>query len=114
MIVKPITPSEAEHKKLNSIPPHVIECVNTLLVKNYSKSGSTTILQREILDLIRETMKEKQLPEPTNDEIIKYGWLDFEQIYYQAGWDVHYDKPSYNEQREAHFAFSRALVNNHA
>lgn len=38
-------------------------------------------------------------------EILGNGWLDFEVVYEEAGWDVVYDKPGYNESYGANFTF---------
>jgi len=35
------------------------------------------------------------------------GWMDVEDAYRKAGWDVDFDKPGYNETYEANFTFSK-------
>jgi hypothetical protein len=42
------------------------------------------------------------------NEIFKNHWLDVEEIYEEAGWQVAYDKPGYNETYEASFEFTDA------
>jgi hypothetical protein len=35
------------------------------------------------------------------------GWMDVEDVYQKAGWEVEFDKPGYNEDYEANFKFSK-------
>ena len=41
------------------------------------------------------------------DEIVKNGWLDIEDVYAGAGWEVEYDKPGYCETYEPTFTFRK-------
>jgi len=41
-------------------------------------------------------------------EIINNGWLNIEEAYRAADWEVEYDKPAYNETYRAHFIFKKA------
>ena len=37
--------------------------------------------------------------------IFKKGWLNVEEMYREAGWQVTYDRPAYNETGYAYFYF---------
>ncbi len=39
------------------------------------------------------------------NKIYERGWLNVEPIFEEAGWEVHYDKPSFNESGDARFEF---------
>ena len=95
--VKPITPNEAESKRLESIDPEMIEAVNELLAKEVS-NGYAKIMQKDIEKLYR---KKKRVA------TMDIRQLDFEDIYRKAGWKVSYDKPGYNESYEPSFEFKR-------
>ncbi len=96
--VKPISPEGFVDQKNKSIPEKVIEVVNKLLTLS-STSKHIVILQKDIIsELIKNGFDE--------DEIFKNHWLDFESLYRDAGWNVEYDKPGFNESYEARFIFS--------
>jgi hypothetical protein len=98
--VKPITPDEVVERKKETIPDIVFEVFNYLIAENFN-GHSATILQKEVDALL----KKKKV---NVDEAYKRHWLDVEDIYRGAGWDVAYDKPAYNETYEASFEFRPA------
>lgn len=89
--IRPIGPKDV--KKV--IPEFVIEAVNELINEKYT-DGRFIIRQGEIKERIRSKTSQD----------FNYAWLDFESIYRAEGWKVEYDKPGYNENYEAFFAFS--------
>lgn len=97
--VRPITPEEAlEVKKIN-FPPEVLTVVNRLIGENF-REGYATILQKDIVKELAATGLQRK-------EIFDNHWLDFEDLYREAGWGVTYDKPGYNEDwYEPRFKFS--------
>lgn len=97
-MAKPITPAEATSKKLANIPDHVIEAFNTLIAKHYD-GRSATVKQDEVLAAI-------VTDEITRSMVFENHWLDVEDIFRKAGWDVEYDKPAYNESYPATFTFT--------
>jgi len=99
--VKALTSEEILGCKNERIPDFVIESVNELLIGSISTGKSTTILQK---DIVAEIIKRN--PDTNSREIYDKRWLDFEQIFRNAGWNVYYDKPRYNESYEAKFEFS--------
>lgn len=100
--VRPITPEEALKQQLNSIPDFVIEAVNGLIVKEFEQIGESAVVrQDDIIHAIQEI-------EPVESSVIfKNKWLDFEKIYEEAGWNVDYDSPGYNEHYPAIFVFTK-------
>lgn len=95
-MTKPLSPQEAEKGIGTNIPDFVIEAVNTLLLQR-----KTTFTQDEIIEGIREASGYKV----TRKEIFDKGYLYFEYIFRNAGWDVTYDKPGYNETYPPTFTF---------
>ena len=97
-MVKPITPEEAM-KARPPIPDFVFKAVNDLISLKARNTAKITIKQSEIVNKIIEY---RDVPK---QEIYDKKWLDFEDIYRDAGWKVTYDKPGYNESYEAYFEF---------
>lgn len=97
--MKPITPEEVQ-VRLN-IPDEVIEIVNDLIRETIHKSGHAVVLQEDIVKRIVERLN------VSRNDVFDNNWLDFETVYEEAGWDVGYDKPAYNETYPAQFAFYR-------
>lgn len=99
-MVEPISPSDV--KKI--IPDFVIEAVNQLINEKWD-GYEAVILQDEIMAIISSSddMDDK----PSRKQILDKGWLDFEPLYREKGWDVEYDKPGYNEFYKAKFIFKK-------
>lgn len=92
-MTKPLSPSEVEQKKL---PSFVIEAVNSLLMKK------THFTQGELVQAIFDYAPKRI----TSSDIYDNNWLDIEYTYEQAGWNIRYDRPGYNETYEANFTFT--------
>lgn len=101
MSIAPITPEDVIPAKLEVIPDDVITVWNTLIAKNYT-NGSSVVTQDEAVVALCYKML------VTRAEVFLRKWLDIEEIYHEAGWDVVYDKPAYNENYEAKFTFKKA------
>ena len=99
-MTKPITPAEVGKHQATIIPAVVFEVVNTLIASNFM-NGSATVKQDSIVDgiLIASDI--------TRNEIFQKGYLNFEEAYREAGWEVEYDKPGYNESYSAYFEFTK-------
>lgn len=95
--VRPIAPEEVLAAKLEHFPPEVIDTVNRLIERNL-QYGQARILQKDIVNALTEGGMNRV-------DIFKNHWLDFEDIYRDAGWAVGYDKPGYNETYDAFFEF---------
>jgi|SRR3989338_165418 len=97
--VKPIRPNEVGKLRENGIPDAAFEAFNELITKNFT--GSSAIIKTK--DVVK-LMIEKGL---NQNDIYDNGWLDVENVYRAAGWNVVYDKPGYNEAYDAYFEFKR-------
>ena len=107
-MTKPITPTEAIQRCQAMIPDFVLESVNELLVQNANKNV-IRLKQDTVIELIIEkmlTLNPDALESECRTTIFDNGWLDFEELYRQAGWVVEYYKPAYNETGNASFNFS--------
>ena len=95
---QPIKPSQIIAKKKDTIPEEVFEVFNELITEHFSNGSSTFKLKDVVKLLVKKGLKE--------NVIFDKGWLDVEEIYEKAGWDVSYDKPAYNESYDATFTFT--------
>jgi hypothetical protein len=100
MAIKPLTPAEVVKNKGNILPEFVIDSINTLVTMKFNGVNAKFTVE-EIIQMI---MSKSPVP-VTRSEILDNGWLDFEPLYDTYGWDVQYDRPSYNESYAANFTF---------
>jgi hypothetical protein len=100
-----ITPDEALHEKHNVIPEAVLNVVNQLLRERWD-NHTARITQAEVFKEAFAIMRADGA-NVTKDDFFKRHWLDFEQVYKNAGWKVEYDRPGYNESYEAFWVFSK-------
>ena len=104
MEVKPITPEEIIKKNVNNIPPEIFTAVNTLLIeKSKTSKDEIVIRQDEILEMV--CGDEKRQGKFTRNEVFTNNWLDIENYYNAAGWEVKYHQPPYYETWRAYFKF---------
>lgn len=96
----PITPAEARKKAETSIPQEVIEAVNELIAEKIGNGRYVTLLQKEVVNRIC-----KKMPTVSAQILFDKHWLDFEDVFRRAGWQVEYDKPAYCETYEANWTF---------
>ena len=97
--IKPVTPRQAVKDKVVIFPDEVFKVFNRLIVFHL-RDGEASIDQDEIVkELVKEGLK--------RNEIFKNGWLDIEDVYARAGWEVEYDKPGYCETYEPTFTFRK-------
>lgn len=103
---KPLTPDEVQTLHHKNIPSEVIEAINELLVLKYRRPLlDIRITQREIIDAAQ--IKFQSMIKRSTNEIFENGWMDFEPVFRNNGWDVSYDRPGWNESYEAFYLFSR-------
>ena len=98
--MKPITPKEVIKEKADSRPPEVFEVFNELIVR-YWNGHESRFSQELVLELLTAKL------DCDNDKIISNHWLDIEDAYRKAGWEVVYDSPGYNETFPASFCFTK-------
>ncbi len=92
-MTKPITPSEVVKQEV--IPDFVFEVFNELIQRNH-RAGRATVKQSDAEKMIKAKMGEAEFDDR---------WLDVEDHYRDAGWQVEYDKPGYNETYPATYTF---------
>ena len=100
MAIKPITPSQAISKKRESLPDEVIEAFNELIAEKWD-GHKASFKQDEIASIIAKKLK------ISRNKLFDNGWLDVEDIYRKAGWEVVYDAPAFNETYDATFCFRK-------
>lgn len=100
-MTKPISPKDIVQEKEKVIPYFVVEAFNELIVKNFY-DGASTVLQKDVVNLII-----KKAPLVKEHEIFDNRWLDIEDLYSKAGWEVIHDKPGYNESYKPYWVFQK-------
>lgn len=98
----PITPEEVSNKKADLIPGFVFDAFNTLITQNIDANGSSTVFEKEVVELIVQTNPKSEI-----SSIYLKRWLDVEDVYRKVGWKVKYDKPAYCESYDAYFVFEK-------
>lgn len=106
-MTKPLSPDEA-FEKYDHLDPKVIETWNKLILKH--RSGRRSVIkQDDAVEALRSAMtsatSEYIMP---RQRVFDEGWLEIEEVFRAAGWDVEYDKPGYNETYPATFTFTKA------
>ncbi len=101
--MKPISPDEI----IPSIPEFVIEAVNTLLKEKYKcATGKAVLIQDEVVEAILSAAEKNGQGLPRR-ALFGTGWLDFEHLYGQSGWEVVYAKPGYCDTFKANYTFTK-------
>jgi len=99
-MITPISPKDVGKQQQSQIPEWVIDTINRLIAANMN-GPTSRILQKDIVEALM-----KRDSSVSRNDISERGWLNFEPMYREAGWEVYYDKPGYNESYEANFTFS--------
>lgn len=104
--MKVFTPEDV---RINSkhIPDFVYDVFNHLLTEKWNNGKPIIISQEEVVNRI--ICKHNWLfddIELSRQEIFEHHWLDVEPEYRNAGWDVEFDKPGYNESYKAFYTFT--------
>lgn len=106
----PMTPDEALEKKQHIVPEFVFEAFNELIARNLDR-GYATVKQDDVVALILSKMNPASVTWEgmggDRARIFNEHWLDIEPLYEEAGWDVKYDSPGYNESYSATFTFKK-------
>ncbi len=98
--INPIRPDEIAKQKKNDFPDTVFLAFNEHIAKKFTNK-SAVVFQDDIVADIAQRLG------ITVQAIFENGWLNVEEIYREAGWEVEYDKPGYNESGQAFFRFTQ-------
>lgn len=98
--IKPLSAKDV--KQVITFPEAVIESFNELIQKKFD-GRQAVIKQKDVVEIILSKM-----PEGTkSQDLIDNHWLDVEDVYRKAGWQVEFDKPAYYETYDASFTFTK-------
>lgn len=97
---RPITPQEAKEGQPKIIPSVVYDVFNHLLTTRFARGNEVVITQDQVIDVILARM-----PELQRQEIFDNHWLDIENAYQAAGWQVSYSRVAYNESGRSFWTF---------
>lgn len=98
--VKPLNPSKIDATLDNQIPDEMIEVINELIIKNWSRSSKSATIK--LSEIVNSFTKKTDIP---SKEVFDNKWLDIEDIFGNEGWIVKYDRPAYNEDYPPTFNF---------
>lgn len=98
---KPISPDAIGAEQAVQFPAAVFDAFNAEIASRFSNDRATVLQAAVVTRLVAGGAF-------TRKEIFESGYLNIEEAYRAAGWDVEYDKPGYNESGEAKFVFTRA------
>lgn len=100
-MTKPLTPADIDaHIKSGArIPDFVLVAVNMLLLKA-TNPNYIVLKLKDVKTAIFDQLPARRPFDPQ--------WLDFEPAYREAGWDVIYDRPGYNEDYEPTWTFKKS------
>ena len=102
----PIKPSEVLAKHAAEIPEAVYEAFNEQISRKWD-GYQCVVLLTEVADAIRQKLREHaHLPwSVDNSTMISRGWLNIEEAYRSAGWEVEFQKPDPGDSGPACFVF---------
>jgi hypothetical protein len=103
---KPIRPTEIVQKKQEAIPSEVIDVFNEFIAERWN-GHSSKFRQKDIVPVIVKRLNQNILENYTSEDLFRRHWMDVEDIYRKAGWEVKYDKPGYCESYDATFEFRK-------
>jgi len=99
----PISPNDLCKLKRQSIPDKVIDSFNELIVKNWN-NDCAVVSQKNVVDLISK----KEGFGVNRSRIFKEGWLNIEEVFAEAGWQVSYSSSDYTSgESDAFWKFSK-------
>ena len=104
MASTPFTFDDVKKSKKSHNMDIIIDAVNKLLVKNFSKRSSIIISQDELIKEIKSLNDAV-----TNSELFENHYLDIEDLYENYGWKVTYNKSAYNEESSSTFTFEKLV-----
>ena len=95
--VKPLHPSEVN---INRVPDRVIEAFNQLIKDKWDGNSANILITDAVAALNDKGFSKKEIDDKH--------YLDIEPIYRENGWNVHFDKPGYNESYIGYYVFKAA------
>lgn len=103
-MIKAITKEEVNQDFKNRVfPDFVIQAFNECISESKIKK-SDTVLQKDVVAKIKSLTKDNEL-KITSKMIFDNHWLDVEEFYKKAGWDVSFYSYGYNETGNDYFTF---------
>jgi len=103
-MANPILPEDIEGKWKNNLPDEVIHVFNELIVENWKPRKSATVTYLEAANRIASRL---DIPVSL---VYDKSYLEIEEVFREAGWDVEVDTPAINEAYEGYFVFSKPRV----
>jgi hypothetical protein len=97
----PITPEAAKAAKEGQIPDIVFDAFNRCITKHLDEGESEFTVNEVVAVIVSLGLN--------REDIFTNKWLDVEDIYRGAGWNVIFDKPGFNESYDAYFRFTKSL-----
>ena len=101
-MIRPVTPADMP-KKSDRIPDEVISAVNTMIIAGWDGDEAHVVQD----DIIREALTNFNGSniKMTRDELFDRHYLDIEECFRKAGWEVEYYSPERGETFKSYFRF---------
>jgi len=104
--VRPITPETVRDQHTSLIPEEVIEAFNEMIAEEWNGHSAKVKQDAVMARILLKLATNEEYRDVTRDQVFTRRWLDVEDTFRHAGWEVEYDKPAYNETYTATFTFS--------
>lgn len=105
MTVKPITPKEAKNAYGAGIPDFVFEAFNAIIAESGRHGTSFLIFKDAAVKAVLAKAKDAGINLERQD-VFDLNYLDVENHYKAAGWEVSYTKRHYSESGDVYFSFA--------
>jgi hypothetical protein len=100
----PMRPTDLGFVQASIVPQEVFDVFNEEIASRWS--GSSAVVKQ---DYVVSTILERLEWDPNDRRaVFDNGYLNIEEAYRAAGWNVVYDKPAYNETYTANWTFTKA------
>ncbi len=102
MTIEPIRPDEVQDEFNSTIPDYVVEAFNKHIVLNWNGHQSKVRRDAVMADII-----ESPNGCTSKQSLFDNHYMDVEDLFRKAGWEVKYDQPSRGENFDPYYIFSK-------
>lgn len=99
----PMRPTDLGFVQASVLPQEVFDVFNEEIASNWS--GSSAVVKQDYV--VSAILSRLEWSSDNRQAIFDHGFLNIEEAYRSAGWNVVYDKPGYNEFYTANWTFTK-------
>lgn len=104
-MIEPLDPNDVLSSIEENIPYEMIESINELILRNWKKNSST-FTRPELIELYLSKKGESNIEQ---NRINVYGFLNFEAVYEQKGWEVTFTPANSNNAFTPEYTFKKKI-----